>query len=65
MDGMGHDMNTVMEDGIDKSAVFIARVSGGCQSKLNCMIELRRARELNEPMVAVVVDQDDVSVWEQ
>ena len=52
---MGWDLTKSMNDGVKRSKVMLACVDKGYQDRPNCMIELRAAKALVDPVKPVVV----------
>jgi serine/threonine protein kinase len=56
---MGQNMTADMIKGIARSTVYVALISRSFARSKNCMFELRQAKRLRKPIVAVNVDHDE------
>ena len=62
---MGWDLTKSMNDGVKRSTVVLACVDKGYQDSSNCMLELRAAKALVDPVkpVVVVLTEGNPTSW--
>ena len=62
---MGWDLTKSMNDGVKRSKVMLACVDKGYQDRPNCMLELRAAKALVDPVkpVVVVLTEGNPTSW--
>lgn len=55
---MGHKIQQSMDEGVQKSKVFLACINRDYHGRKNCMHELRTAHSLGKPIITIVLDSD-------